>query len=65
MCDSDTGYLLGSDVIDTLMKIGNLRYQAISQAAGDLTQEHARLCTWIEKPNHLVCTEGGAWTPRH
>ena len=47
---ADTEYLLGEDMIDALLKVGNLGRQTFSETAGDLAQKHAGLCTWVKEP---------------
>ena len=51
MGDADPKYLLCEDVIDALLEVRNLARQTLSEAAGDLAQEHARLRERVKEPN--------------
>ena len=46
----DAENLLGHDVVDTLLQIGNLFFEARQQPFGDLAQEDPALAAGIEKP---------------
>ena len=39
--DANPEHLLGEDMIDALLEVGNLGRQTFGQSAGDLAQEHA------------------------
>ena len=41
--------LLGHNMVDTLLQVGNLLFQAYEQPFGNFAQEHAALAAWVEK----------------
>jgi hypothetical protein len=48
---ADPEHLPGQDMVYSLLEVGNLSRQSFGEEAGDLPQEHTRLCEWIKKPN--------------